>query len=329
MSYQHLTIEERESIHAGIHEKKSIREISRELGRSASTISREIKRYVYKSQYSPSGAQKRYAKNRKHCRQPRKLETPLLREKVRELFLGRQWSPEEIAERLTLEESPFQISYATIYRGIYAGLLEDEDKSRYARGVIMKLRRNGNRRRRKSKSEHRGKHFFTPSISQRPEKANDRSEIGHFEGDTVQGKRGTGAALTIVDRKSRFLIAAKLEKSNPTLVQEALRSIFEKYAGVFKSITFDRGQEFRFSDEEREEMKVSLYFAHPYSSWERGTNENTNGLLREYMPKRTSFEQFTDEDVQNFVFKLNTRPRKCLGWKTPFEVFFDTPLHLT
>lgn len=329
--YHHLSIEERESILVGIHSGKSLRQIGRELGRAASSISREIRRhYKRKGQYSAANAQKKYRINRKNSRKPRLLEREELRHEVQALFLEHQWSPEQIANRLKQEKNPLQISYATIYRGIYAGMLDDPVKPSWQRGVMMKLRHKGNRKRRKKKTDHGARFTFAPSINERPEAAALRSEPGHWEADTVNGTLGTGSVLTLVDRRTRYLLAAKLKSNSVIEVADkmiALLSTLDPKAR--KTITCDRGQEFRQFGYVREIVGIDFFFAHPHSPWERPTNENTNGLLREYLPKRTSFELFSDEDVQCFSTALNLRPRKCLNWRTPFEVFFELVLHLT
>lgn len=330
--YQHLNIEERESILVGIHAGKSIRQMGRELGRSASSISREIRRnYKQKDQYSAVHAHKKYLKRRKQCRRRKLLLEESLREVIQRLFLEHQWSPEQIANRLKREANPLQISYATIYRGIYGGLLDEPDKPHRQRGVVMKLRHKGKRRKQSKVLDKRGGSYtLRPLIDERPQVAMERGEIGHWEADTVNGKLCTGSVLTIVDRKSRFLLAAKLERCAAEELAGAMTTLLENIScDACKTITCDRGQEFRRFGEVREAVGINFFFSHPSSPWERPTNENTNGLLREYMPKRTDFSQFTDAHVQAFTLKLNLRPRKCLGWLSPFEVFFNTLLHLT
>lgn len=329
--YHHLSIEERESILAGIHSGKSIRQISRELGRAASSISREIRRhYKRKWQYSAVNAHKKYERNRERCHKARLLENDELRCKVQTLFLEHQWSPEQIANRLKHENNPLQISYATIYRGIYAGMLDAPDKRSRQRGVLLKLRHKGNRKRRKKKTDHRARFTFTPSIDQRPEEAALRSEPGHWEADTVNGMLHTGSVLTLVDRRSRYLLAAKLDTNSVIEVADKMIDLLSTLKDYDrKSVTCDRGQEFRQFNYVAEKVGINFYFSHPHSPWERPTNENTNGLLREYMPKRTSFLLFSNDDVLRFSSALNFRPRKCLGWATPAEVFFDLVLHLT
>lgn len=329
--YHHLSTAEREKLLVEISAGKSLRKIAAELWRSPSTISRELGRNRNsRGEYSSSTAQWKYEQRRKQPGRKLLQKQAALYELVRRLFLDLQWSPEQISNRLKHENYPYSISYTTIYRAIYSGLF-DEGRPKKRKSVIMKLRRRGKKRKPKGWKETRGGIAnMEPSISRRPEAAMSREETGHWEGDTVKGSRNSGSVLTLVDRKSRYLLAQKLETGSP---QEAMEATCKLMAALGeekrRTLTFDRGQEFRYVDEIRRGAGIDLYFAHPRSPWERPTNENTNGLLREYMPKRTDFHSFSQEDVALFAGKLNCRPRKCLGWKTPYEVFFHYMLHFT
>lgn len=187
--YQHLTISEREKILVGITQEKSIREMAQAIGRAPSTVSREIQRNTVDSKYSANQAQQNYTCNRKACRRQTLLSYPSIKRKVQYLLLHHHWSPEQISKRLKQEGSRIQISYITIYRGIYAGQLEDEKLINGRRGIVRKLRHRGKTRHVKGHNETRGKIKISNSIHDRPKEANKRSCIGHWEADTVLGKQ--------------------------------------------------------------------------------------------------------------------------------------------
>ena len=325
-------MEEREMILILHTRKQSLQSISKTIGRSASTISRELKRNTTaKQSYSALEAERKYHLRRKKCRRHKLLENDELKSKVLKLFLEQQWSPEEISNRLKYENSPYSISYSTIYRAIYAGMLDAEKLSHGKRGVIRKLRHRGKTRRCKGKIETRGKIVISNRIHERPKEADSRRVVGHWEADTLAGKTGSACLVTIADRCSRYLLAGKTAKKNSQMVAEKMISLFSNLpCDCLKTITPDRGKEFgkhRLVTDALE--NVQFYFADPHSPWQRGTNENTNGLIREYLPKLFDIAMCSDTDVARFVDKLNMRPRKCLGWKTPYEVFFHQVLQLT
>ena len=330
--YKHLTIEERESLYLRKNQGESIRAIARALGRSASTISRELSRNkTCHRPYSPSRAQNRYARSKKKCGRKAILRDETPRDVIRKLLLE-DWSPEQIQHRLAFEENEVQISFATIYRALHQGILDEPSKhyilqrDRYS----FHLRQKGKKRKKGTESK-RGKFQIEHTIDQRPASANDRTEIGHWEGDTVAGKKGGACLLTQVDRKARYLLAAKVSDASSESVKDAMISLFKGLPeSKVLSITPDRGHEFAQYKAVTESVhQVPFYFADPYSPWQRGTNENTNGLLRQYFPKYSSLDDLTDADLDAVVDKINHRPRKCLGWLSPFEVFFNTLLHLT
>ncbi|WP_444640730.1 IS30 family transposase [Caproiciproducens sp. R1] len=329
--YHHLSMNEREKILVLYTEKKSLHAISKEIGRSVSTVSREIRRSTGQGQtYSAIEAQEKYQKRRKRCKRTKLLDNTELKEIVGRLFLEHQWSPEQIANRLVYEESAFRISYPTIYRAIYAGMLDTGRLSHGNRGIIRKLRHRGKTRRRKGSIETRGKIVISNRIQQRPKEADGRQVLGHWEADTVAGKTGSACLVTITDRCSRYLLAGKVAKRYSALVAGkmiALLSALPKRKR--KTITPDRGKEFAEHTLVTESLNLPFYFPDPHAPWQRGTNENTNGLLREYLPKFFDIALSSEEDIADFVEKLNHRPRKCLAWKTPFEVFFNKSLHLT
>lgn len=332
--YHHLTIEEREKILVLLTAGKSQGSIARELGRDKSTLSRELARNKKtKEDYSAVGAQKKYQGRRKKCRRRKLLENTSLKEKVGRLFLQEQWSPEQIAERLRHEGNEEQISYNTIYRGIYAKLFHTPEQRRSPgnRGAIRKLRHRGKTRHRKDSVETRGKIVISHRIEERPQEAENRTEIGHWEADTVLGKRGGPCLVTMADRASRYLLAEKIEKRSSEPLEEKMIAMLTNLPREHvKSVTPDMGIEFaRHAEITKALDGVPFYFPDPHSPWQRGTNENTNGLLREYFPKSFDFSSCSDLQIALSVRKLNLRPRKCLLWLSPFEVFFDKVLHLT
>ena len=327
--YKHITPEEREKILI-LHSKElSITAIANSIGRNKSTVSRELSRNTVDGNYSAVSAQAAYEQRRKSCRLKKKLSDPLIFNTVRDKFLDHQWSPEQISERIKLEGASFSISYTTIYRGIYAGLFDtaEERRSHGNQGARRKLRHRGKTRHTKGHKETRGKIVVSNDLSERPAEANDRSRIGDWEGDTVAGKASGPCLVTLADRMSRFLISRKAAKKNSMHVRDIMIQCLE--GQPLHSITPDRGKEFARHAEVTDALNnVQFYFPQPHQPWQRGTNENTNGLLREYFPKGSDLSKYSDEQIQNKVDELNKRPRKCLGYRTPYEVYYSTTLHL-
>lgn len=332
--YKHLTIEEREMLYLMHGQGKSFREIARTLGRAPSTISREYKRgRSCRHSYLPSRAQYRYEKRRKNCGRKHILSDPEAREKIRYYVQQLHWSPEQISNRLKMEGNALRISYPGIYRAIKAGLL-DTSKARpsYRRNefkFVKKLRRKG-----KKYKQGTGKQeqlHITHTIEERPQGCIDRTELGHYEGDTVLGKKGGARLLTLVDRTSRYTLIRRIPNGEAGVTRDAMiAALREMPEHLVKSVTPDRGREFAAHGSVTEELpNVTIYFPPPHSPWERGTNENTNGLIREYSPKGADIALFTDEEIRAIETSLNLRPRKCLNWATPFEFHFGRVLHLT
>jgi IS30 family transposase len=288
--YHHLSMNEREKILVLHTKKQSLRVIAREIGRSVSTVSRELKRNsMSKCEYSAVEAEKAYQKRRKKCRRSKILEQADLKNLVMRLFLQEQWSPEQISNRLIHEKNAFRVSYTTIYRAIYAGLFDtpEQRRSKGNRGVIRKLRHRGKTRRRKGTMETRGKIVISHRIQERPKEADSRQVLGHWEADTVAGKIGSACLVTITDRCSRYLLAGKVQKRYSALVANKMISLLSTLPKKkCRSITPDRGKEFsKHSSVTAALNGVQFYFPDPHAPWQRGTNENTNGLLREYLPK--------------------------------------------
>lgn len=314
--YGHLTISERESILVMKEKNMTIREMGAAIGRSASTISRELRRNSRpRAGYSAAYAQATYRKRRSQCRRRLRLSGVETREIVLSL-LNAYWSPEQISQRLRRDGGAVRIGTSTIYRGIKKGL--------FPRGVKKKLR---TRPYSKPSGSKTGKLVTSHNIRERPTEANQRTEIGHWESDTVRGSRHSGSILTQVDRKSRYLIAAKIPDGRSETFMSA--TIAAMQGKPVKSFTADNGKEFAAHALLTKAFGAEVYFCDPSAPGQRGTNENTNGLLRQFFPKRSSFERVSQADVDHAVWLLNNRPRKCLRWDSPLEVFSRELLHLT
>ncbi len=234
--------------------------------------------------------------------------------------LKEQWSPEEIAQRIRIDypdDENMRVSHETIYRWLYLDARLDGK-------LYLNLRRR-RKRRRKQKRYGTGRRFLAgrKNIAERPEIVEGRQRFGDWEGDTVEGKKSSGYIATLVERKSRYLLAAKLEnKKAATFTEQGVKAFWTIPKNMRQTLTVDNGSEFaEFKDLEKK-TGLTIYFADPYAAWQRGVNENTNGLLRQYFPKGSNFRDVIEEDVAKAVRKLNNRPRKCLDYWTPHEVFW-------
>ena len=324
MSYTHFTEKERYVISHLRMAKFSLREIGRRLGRHHTSISREIKRngpkYIeiapYWYDFAQPAADKRRHTARSHRRQNYQ---PLFDYVMDKLKLD--WPPETIAARLQLdfpEDERMRISHETIYRWIYLD-------SRRGGDLYSHLRRRHKKRRRQTQYGS-GRRFIPGriSISERPAIVEARERYGDWEGDSVEGAKGTGAFATHVERKSRYLLAAKLSDKKAETMTQASTKAFHRVPKAFrKTLTLDNGKEFSKFKELEQRTGLTVYFADPYAAWQRGTNENTNGILRFYFPKGTDFQNISVNELEIAVRKINNRPRKCLNYQTPHEVFYQ------
>ncbi len=320
-SYTHLTIDEREMLLIFCERGLGVREIARQLGRSASSISRELNRNCGEhGRYSAHAAQQAYQERRRRCVRKRKLDVPERRELV-EAKLLLYWSPEQIDGRLKREKSKLCVSYSTIYRAIHSKELN----------VPNNCLRRGGRNPSPHDQETRGRLHGHKTIHQRPNGANNRSRFGHWEGDTMQGARGKGAASTFVDRKSDFLVGELMQDRKSKTLNAAMREAFRGFPpSLLRSFTVDHGNEFFGYAEIEEDLGTKVFFADPYAPWQRGLNENTNGLLRQYFPKKCDFLKVTPEQFRSVIDAINDRPRKRLGFRSPREVFpVSKVLHFT
>lgn len=314
MGYHQLTREERYLMARGLSSGQSLRAIARALGRSVSTISRERRRNedTSNASYNYDKADSQARGRRRRSRQGPQYEVHQV-QRVQQL-LARRWSPEQISGRLgkTVELS---IATSTIYRWIR------KDKRRG--GQLWEHTRRLSHRYRKGYRvrDHRGRMRGKVPISQRPRRVNERREFGHWEGDTVMGRDGRHCVLTLVERKSRRVRIIKLRARQVSEVNAALAKELRKARLTIKSVTLDNGTEFHGYKAIEQKFGVKFYFAQPYHSWERGTNENTNGLIRQYLPKGMCFKDLTQRDCDAIEAELNDRPRKTLKFDTPLEAY--------
>ncbi len=313
-SYTHFTMAERETSMTLLAQGAGIRTIARVMGRSPSSVSREIRRNRKKDgTYSASTAFRNYCKRRENCgRKPKVSADPELKQYIEER-LQLCWSPEVIAGKAKLDNKPFSVSYNTIYRAIESGVLPKRLRS------FLRYKRIKNKK--KKKDDRRGKILDGVSIRERPQAANDRTEPGHFESDTVLGKRGTGAMGTHVERMTGYLYAFKIPDRKDNAFIYATAELFRKIPKCMKkTFTVDNGTEFYDHALLTRLTGMNVYFCDPCSPWQRGLNENTNGLLRQFFPKGTSLADVTDEKLQYVVDLINNRPRKRFGYRSPAEL---------
>ena len=322
--YTHLTIGEREEIMVLRRQGLGVRAIARALGRSPSTVSRELARNSCKRFYWASTAQARYEARRASCVRPRRLADPRLAGLVQRLILE-GWSPEWVSGRLRLEAGVV-VGTATIYRAIRARELDPPELAGTRRGLAGRLRRKGRRRRRRGEVERRGKIRVPASIAERPAEAGARSRLGDWEADTVAGRAGGPCLVTLVDRRSRYLVGGLAPSKTSAEVARTMSRALEGHPAL--TVTPDRGSEFALWAPVAAATGAGFYYALPRHPWQRGTNENTNGLIREYLPKGCDLSGVTDAEVQEVYHRLNTRPRKCLGYRTPWEVHHSEVLQL-
>lgn len=320
MSYTHLTSQERYVIYHLRLIKLSFREIARRLGRHHTTILREVERnrpplehHVYINDRGVSRYQA-LKQRAQHCR--RKSNKALWRYVVNRL--KRQWSPEQIAGRLQRDfpgDPTMRVCPETVYNWIYRDAKDG--------GTLYRHLRRSHKKRRKQKRLGLFKSLIKDrvSIHQRPPAVALRERVGDWEGDTVMGARGKGAVVTLVERKSRFLLAGRLEDRTANNLASTANRLFKRLPRAWRqTLTLDNGSEFaRFKSIEKV-SKITVYFADPYASHQRGLNENTNGLLRQFFPKGCDFLKASDHALARAVSAINNRPRKCLNFRTPNEV---------
>lgn len=315
-NYHQLSREERYTITAFLVSRRSKADIARELGRSASTISRELHRnrtnhdLRYRAELAQSYSTARRRRERRGSRfSPEQMQqvTVLLKEK---------WSPEQISA-YQKKNGSFTISHETIYKYILNDKKHGGTLFKNLR-IMPKLRR-----KRYNSRDSRGILPGKRHISTRPPEVETRKELGHWEGDTVMGRDLHHCILTLVERKSGFAIIRKMSSRTAASVTEAALPAIRENVANFKTLTLDNGTEFHDYRTLEDHSELKCYFATPYHSWERGSNENLNGLIRQYLPKKTCMRDVTQALCEQIAFSLNSRPRKRHGYRTPQEVYHE------
>jgi IS30 family transposase len=324
MKYKHLSIEEREKIQELLWQKTSIRDIAKVIGRSVSSISREIKRNkpILRCIYTPRLAHERALEKRKSRGRTLRLKSYFIRRYVID-HLKEGYSPEQIAGRLTLEYKEYKISYEAIYQYIYSQTNSYGYLKTGYHDLRIYLKRRHKRRQKKGMRKYQRifKHKGI-SIEERPKEVEKRKTLGHWEGDSMVSMKSTVGLNTLVERKTGLVLISKIQ--NKTM-EVTSNTVIKRLKDIpCKTLTLDNGTENFGYEEIQKELQISCYFAHPYCSGERGTNENTNGLIRHYFPKGTDFALIEEEAIQAVEWALNNRPRKRLGWRTPLEAFNES-----
>lgn len=318
MAYTQLTREQRDQLY--ILRKAGHRQnfIAKEIGVHPATIARELERGCGLRGYRPKQADE-LADVRKQKRYRGRIAAATWT--LIEQLLRQDWSPEQVSGWLA-KEKLLQVSHERIYQYIYA------DKARG--GTLAKhLRCRKRRRKRYGSYDRRGRLPNCRSIEERPKIVDQRKRVGDWEADTIIGQNHQQAILSLVERKSKLCLLKKVERKTAQAVEQALEELLLPVAGRVYTITSDNGREFATHQSIEKKLQANFYFAHPFAAWERGTNENTNGLVRQYFPKGSDFSKITEADIQQVTARLNNRPRKRLNYRTPPRVFFkNRKLHL-
>ena len=324
IKYNRLTFVEREEISRQTASGYSLRNIAENLHRAPSTISREIQRAtMQRDDYRATLAQRRAHRMLHKPRENRKLNTNIPLRKIIFQYLAKNWSPEQIAKRLIFlypNDMDMRISHETIYSYVYVlprGTLKNELAK-----CLRKHHKNRRQRNKNRKRTHAIQDYF--SIEERPAEVADRIIPGHWEGDLLVGHGNASAIGTLVERTTRFVFLVKLKSKDAANVRTSFAKEFcHLPKGLKRTLTYDQGQEMAEHKLFSKETDITVYFAHPHSPWERGTNENTNALLRQYFPKGIDFSKVSEERLKYVQDELNDRPRKTLGFYTPHEKFSE------
>ncbi len=327
MNYKHLSIEEREKIQELLWQKRSLRHIARALGRTPSSISREIQRHYppLVHRYTPRVAHAQALVHRTRRGREERLKNEQVRNFViTHLKIG--WSPEQISAKCA-ETTGLSISHEAIYQFVYAQVYQGghgylkpgrEDLRPYL------ARRRKRRMRKGFRKVYRLDKGPLPSIDLRPRIVEERIRIGDWEDDLIVSRASKDKLKTINERVSGIVF---MVRTNDGTMEETNRAVRERLSAIprkwRKTLTRDRGSENMGYETLEKSLNINCFFAHAYSSWERGSNENLNGLVRRFFPKKTDFQTISDEEIRWVEYLLNSRPRKRLGWKTPYEVFYE------
>lgn len=309
MNYKHLSQIERYQIASLMKAQHSITQIASLIGRHKSTISRELRRNAGSRGYRPKQASElaieRSEQSRNAC-----TVAPWVKEQASAL-LRLQWSPEQVASRLP-------VSHETLYQHVYADKTQGGNLWKNLRCQKQKRKRYASGRDRRGQIPNRR------PLSERPAHIEGRKQVGHWECDTVIGANHKQAIVTVVERKSGYAVMAKVSNKTEELVSQAIITALRPFKARVKTLTYDNGKEFCGHARVDQALNSTGYFARPFASWERGTNENFNGLLRQYVPKKRPMKDINDWEIKMIEDRLNNRPRKRLGFKTPAEVFHQS-----
>ena len=312
-----LGLAERESISVGIARGQSLSQIAREIGRAVSTVSREVAGNGGRARYRAVAADRRASLRARRPKPAKLVANPQLRAAV-EAGLRARWSPEQIAARLVVDypdDASMRVSHETIYQSLFV-----QSRGALRRELTAQLRTKRTHRRPRARARGGSLREMVP-IRERPAEIEDRAVPGHWEGDLLVGKQGHSAIATLVERQTRFVMLVRLEQGRTAgSVRDALaHQITRLPQAMIRSITWDQGKEMAEHARFTVDTGISVYFCDPSSPWQRGTNENTNGLLRQYFPKGTDLTAFTQHDLDHVADELNGRPRQTLGWMKPSE----------
>jgi len=315
MQYSQLTLEQRYQIYAMKRAGFKQNQIAAEINVHPSTVGRESRRNRGRRGYRPKQAHLKAAERKQT--KTRKRILPETWRLLETYLIEQQWSPEQISGYFKLHDLG-RVSDERIYQHIY--------RDKQAGGSLYQhLRCQKQRRKRYGKLSKRGQIPKRRMIDTRPAEVAAKSRLGDWEADTIIGKRHQQAIVSLVERKTKYCLLAKIPQKTAAALEEAACEKLAPHAGKVQTSTSDNGREFANHEQIAIRLETSFYFAHPYHSWERGLNENTNGLVRQYFPKKMAFAAITDEQIQAVEDKLNNRPRKTLGYRTPKELFFKEP----
>jgi IS30 family transposase len=308
-NYKQLTYEQRCQIEALKKSGLSQQEIAKNIGVSQSSISRELARNTGLRGYRHGQAHRQSTERRQAAIKPRKMTEgliDLINDKLR-----LKWSPEQISGWLLVEQK-ISLSHERIYQHVWADKASGGDLYKYLRREAKKYKARGSNGKTAS-----GQIKNRISIDDRPDIVDEKSRIGDWEIDTVIGRNHSGALVTIVERATMFTVSKRVKSKRAEEVTAATIALLRPFKALVHTITADNGKEFAYHEKISASLECDFYFAHPYHSWERGLNENTNGLLRQYFPKSTDFKKVSEKEVAQSVEQLNNRPRKTLAFKTP------------
>ena len=321
--YFHLTTQERAVVMTMRDDQCSVRTIAKRLGRSPSSISREIRRNAGLGAYDANLAHLQSAARRVMPRRTPKMESGSVLFQVVRHYLNRLWSPQQISNILKAmwpTETDKTVSHETIYNAIYL-----HPRGELKRELIACLRHHNQVRKPRSRgTDRRGQIKDMQSIHIRSPEIEDRVIPGHWEGDLIKGEGNRSSVGTLVERTTRFVVLARMENAGTKSVVDSFSAVLNREPEALrKSMTYDQGREMHGHKILTERTGVQIYFADPHSPWQRGSNENTNGLLRQYMPKGSDLSIYSQEELDAIALSLNTRPRQTLGWKTPLAVYTE------